>query len=325
MGLNTDRATTPIGPMAFRYAGEGADRMAAIQHALSSRIWDFEFEPAPGRPFFGEGRIQSLPELALADVTTSEGRTKRAAHHRVDDQFLFNVCLSGSTTVSQCGREIVIDEGDAVLSMGAEIAAMQFTASRFLSFRIPAKAIAALVPDVADRAARRIARDTEALKLLTVYAGGLQNACSLATPALRQLAGTHVHDLIALALGTTHDATGLTQARGMRAARLQAIKADIENEPAQDVSLAVLAARHRLPLRYVRRLFEEEGTTFTEFVLSRRLARAHRMLIRPRAAALKISIIAAEAGFNNLSYFNEVFRRRYGTTPSDVRAQALAN
>jgi AraC-like DNA-binding protein len=49
------------------------------------------------------------------------------------------------------------------------------------------------------------------------------------------------------------------------------------------------------------------------------------MLIRPRAAALKISIIAAEAGFNNLSYFNEVFRRRYGTTPSDVRAQALAN
>ena len=111
----------------------------------------------------------------------------------------------------------------------------------------------------------------------------------------------------------------------MRAARLQAIKADIENEPAQDVSLAVLAARHRLPLRYVRRLFEEEGTTFTEFVLSRRLARAHRMLIRPRAAALKISIIAAEAGFNNLSYFNEVFRRRYGTTPSDVRAQALAN
>jgi AraC-like DNA-binding protein len=296
--------------------------MAAIQHALSSGIWDFEFEPAPGMPFSGEGRMQSLPGLVLADVTTSQGRTRRAAHHRVDDQFLFNVCLSGSSTVSQCGREITVGEGDAILSMGAEIAEMQFTASRFLSFRIPAKAITALVPDVANRAVRRIARDTEALKLLTVYAGGVQDVS--ATPALRLLAVTHVHDLVALALGAARDAADMSKGRGLRAARLQAIKADIENELAQDVSLAMLASRHRLPLRYVRRLFEEEGTTFTEFVLSRRLARAHRLLLNPRAIHLKIGTVATEAGFNNLSYFNEAFRRRYGATPSDVRAQAAS-
>ena len=130
---------------------------------------------------------------------------------------------------------------------------------------------------------------------------------------------------IALALGTTYDAAALTKARGLRAARLQAIKVDIEAELAQDVSLAALAARHRLPLRYVRRLFEEEGTTFTEFVLSRRLARAHRMLLNPRAIHLKIGTVATEAGFGNLSYFNEAFRRRYDATPSDVRAQARAS
>ncbi len=325
MGCDIDHAATPTRPTAFRYAGEGPERMAAIQHALSSRIWDFEFEPEPGTPFFGEGRMQALPGLVLADVTTSQGRTRRAARHRVDDQFLFNVCLSGSSTVSQCGREIVVGEGDAVLSLGGEIAAMQFTASRFLSFRIPAKAITALVPDVEDRAVRRIARDTEALKLLTVYAGALENARMLAVPALRLLAVTHVHDLIALALGTVHDATALTQARGMRAARLQAIKADIETGLARDISLAEIAARHRLPLRYVRRLFEEEGTTFTAFLLSRRLAHAHRVLLSPRAIHLKVSVIAAEAGFNNLSYFNEAFRRRYGARPSDVRGQTRAD
>ena len=188
--------------------------------------------------------------------------------------------------------------------MGAEIAAMQFTASRFLSFRIPAKAIAALVPDVEDRAVRRIARDTEALKLLTVYAGGLQDA-PIGAPALRQLAVTHVHDLVALALGTACDPAETAKGRGVRAARLAAIKADIEQELAQDLSLSALAARHRLPLRYVRRLFEEDGTTFTEFLLQRRLARAHRMLLSPRATHLKISVVATETGFNNLSYFNE--------------------
>ena len=50
--------------------------------------------------------------------------------------------------------------------------------------------------------------------------------------------------------------------------------------------------------------------------------RAHRMLTDPRYVARSISAIAFEAGFGDLSYFNRTFRRRYGATPSDVRAAA---
>jgi AraC-like DNA-binding protein len=32
--------------------------------------------------------------------------------------------------------------------------------------------------------------------------------------------------------------------------------------------------------------------------------------------------IAFDVGFGNLSYFNRLFRRTYGATPSDVRAGA---
>ena len=35
-----------------------------------------------------------------------------------------------------------------------------------------------------------------------------------------------------------------------------------------------------------------------------------------------ISTIAFESGFGDLSYFNHVFRRCYGATPSDIRAGA---
>jgi len=69
-------------------------------------------------------------------------------------------------------------------------------------------------------------------------------------------------------------------------------------------------------------LFESEGTTFTEYVLAQRLAHAHRMLTDPRRAVDKISTIASDAGFNDLSYFNRTFRRRFGATPSDVRMGA---
>jgi AraC-like DNA-binding protein len=69
-------------------------------------------------------------------------------------------------------------------------------------------------------------------------------------------------------------------------------------------------------------LFEAAGLSFSEFVLAERLARAHRMLTAPRYAGATISAIAYAAGFADLSHFNHSFRRRYGGTPSDVRAAA---
>jgi AraC-like DNA-binding protein len=69
-------------------------------------------------------------------------------------------------------------------------------------------------------------------------------------------------------------------------------------------------------------LFETEDESFTEFVLNRRLMRAHRMLNDPRFAALTISAIALDAGFADLSHFNHTFRRRFGGTPSQMRKQA---
>ena len=314
------------GATAFRLEGEGAcARMPDVQDILDRWIWPFDFTPAPDVPFFTEGRMIALPGLALSDITTSAGRTRRGVQHLADDQCLLSACLDGASAVSQCGREATIGEGSAAMTVGAETATMDFSRSRFVSLRVPLTAMKALVQDVEDRLARPVARDTEALKLLLGYAGVLCGAPLLATPQARHMAVTHVHDLVALVLGAASDGAELAKGRGLRAARLQAIKADIEQELGRDVSLAKIAARHRLPLRYIRRLFEEEGTTFTEFLLSRRLAHAHRMLLSPRAVHLKVGVIAAEAGFNNLSYFNETFRRRYGATPSDVRAQARAN
>jgi len=47
------------------------------------------------------------------------------------------------------------------------------------------------------------------------------------------------------------------------------------------------------------------------------------MIANPRLAHMAISAIAYEVGFNDLSYFNRTFRRRYDATPSDVRTAAL--
>ena len=110
---------------------------------------------------------------------------------------------------------------------------------------------------------------------------------------------------------------------GLRAARLHAIEQDVaRNLDQPDLSVAALAVRHGCTPRFIHRLFESEGTSFTDYVLAQRVARAHHMLTDPRRDREKISTIAFDAGFGDVSYFNRVFRQRYGETPSGIRVLA---
>jgi AraC-like DNA-binding protein len=84
-----------------------------------------------------------------------------------------------------------------------------------------------------------------------------------------------------------------------------------------------VAVRLSVTHRYLQRLFECEGTTFTEYVARERLGRAYRLLSDPRFLNRSITTIAFDVGFANLSYFNRLFRRNYGATPSEVRASAV--
>src|SRR5262245_34569599 len=109
----------------------------------------------------------------------------------------------------------------------------------------------------------------------------------------------------------------------VRAARLRAMKADIVTRlDRSDLSVETLAARHRVTPRYVQILFNSEARTFTQFVRKRRLALAHRMLIDPHLAHRSITSVAFDVGFNDLSYFNRLFRRRFGCSPSQLRRAA---
>ena len=91
-----------------------------------------------------------------------------------------------------------------------------------------------------------------------------------------------------------------------------------------ELSVGEVAQRQRVTPRYVHKLFENEGLTFSSFVLGQRLARAHRMLSDPHLANRTVGSIAFDIGFGDLSYFNRTFRRRYGAAPREIRHAALS-
>ncbi len=103
--------------------------------------------------------------------------------------------------------------------------------------------------------------------------------------------------------------------------RRAAILRIIENRSGDpDLSAVAIALLLGITPRYVHLLLEETGKSFTHHMLERRLDKAAALLRDPQWRHRKIADIAAEAGFTDLSYFNRVFRRQYGATPSDLRA-----
>jgi AraC-like DNA-binding protein len=300
-----------------------ASRAAILSKVLARKFVRLEIEALPDCAFHLEGVLCGMPGLGIASTFGFGVRARRTRELTADgnDDLCLGIASVGTVVVSQDVGVVTLEHGDATLISAAQPSSIVYRErSRLLMISVPAAALRPLVADISATIMRRIPRGTEALELLAAYAGSLVSEIVLESPELRHHAANYVYGLIALAVRATRAATDVGRHYSVSAARLRAIKADItDNIGRFDLSIDVVVARHGVTPRYLRKLFEAEGTTYSEFLLHQRLKRAHRLLTDPRLSNLAISAIAFESGFGDLSYFNRTFRRAFGASPTDVR------
>ncbi|KJC50978.1 hypothetical protein UP09_02645 [Bradyrhizobium sp. LTSP885] len=303
-------------------AFQGADGIDAFREIFGREILGIEIDPLDGHPLDINLTLRSLPGVAMAAGTLSPMRNRHTSALLDNDDVVLVVMQNGVGEVSQYGRVATVNEGEAVLTAnGAEATFIGRTATRVINLRLSRSLLSSHVAEIDDLVARPIPRDNRVLQFLAGYATMLNDQAALATPDLRNMVASHLHDMAALLLGGSGGRGAHEQ--GLRAVRLRAIKEHIRARIGHhDLTLANVARSQQISESYLRQLLADGGTTFTDFVLAGRLARAHRMLIDPGHADRSISAVAFEAGFGDLSYFNRTFRRRYGATPTDVRMGA---
>lgn len=82
----------------------------------------------------------------------------------------------------------------------------------------------------------------------------------------------------------------------------------------QDVAAAVNMSKSRFSTVFS----QQNGQTFTEYLIYLRLSKAKEML---RETNIKSSQIARESGYNDSHYFSYIFKKNTGLTPSEYRAK----
>jgi len=316
---------TQAASASFRFSTEAlpaVDRLGIFREVFGQKMLRLDMESFAGHRFEVDATVRSLPGLNVVWASNSPfrvSRTRQLLSDGNDDLLLQWADAAGSC--AHLGREIALRPQDAVILSCSDIGSVSFPSSvSLISLGVPRTALGALLRDGDACLGRPVTQGSRGLRLLMSYLEIFRSDSEFATAEVQSLAITHIYDILAVVLGATRDAAQIAEARGVSAARLCAVKKEIDRRATEgDLSLAEVSAQFRLSPRYVQMLFERDGTTFTEYLLEKRLGCAYRMLLNRRFDNLKISDIAFDSGFADISYFNRAFRNRYGITPSGVR------
>jgi AraC-like DNA-binding protein len=295
---------------------------------LARKLFAVDIQPLRNETFQVEASLRMLPELTVGwgTIDASVNRRTQKIVANDNDDFFLAVNLEGRFSAEQNGRELLLKAGDALIMTCAELGSFHRPEpGKIMALRLPSKALGARMMHPYDRVLHPISRNNEALNLLVGYARALGENPQLESPQLRSMVTQHVYDLVAMALTPSAETQAIGM-QGLRAARLLRAKTFIcANLGRHDLDVNTVAAHERLSARQLQRLFEADGTTFSEFVLTKRLGKIRRMLTEPSTPQRSISDIALENGFGDMSHFNRAFRRRYGASPSDIRERDLHN
>lgn len=302
------------------------DRLEAWRQVLAQQLFCVSVDALKDEPY--RARVMLRAQHGVRIGTGAVGASINRRPHKLvaadNDDFVLLINLDGWMSVTQRGRESTLRPGDAFLLTCTEKGVYVCPAAlRLLCIRIPHVALTRFVSG-ADRATGKlIPRESGAVRLLKYYAATLFSDDDIAmAPGASRLVVDHIIDLTALAVGTPRDVSTHIAARSGHDARMRVIKSDIERYLTfRELSVGWLAQRHGLSERQLYRLFEREGTSFAEHVRKLRLAHAHRMLTSGQHNGLSIGAIASQCGFDDISYFNRLFRERYDATPTEVRRQ----
>jgi AraC-like DNA-binding protein len=310
--------------------GDQSSRLDSWSQILAGTHLGFDVRPTFRTPDRFQGAVtrRAIGELVLVDCAASPFLGHRStavmdarpgAATNEDVLGLQFVC-KGVELVREGGRQLALHAGDVVLWDGmhpTEVEIVEAFYKRTLLF--PREQVFAVCPRLAEVSALPSLTGSGTARLLVRY----MNALALELPQLEPAAGAAAANA-ALELLRAAVEPALPSDRSATRTAMRAEIARYVRTHLQDPALgpASIARAYAMSVRALHALFEDVDASVAGLVRSQRLARCLEDLQQRNGGS--VTDIAFRWGFCDAAHFSRVFKREFGSTPSDVRQAALS-
>jgi AraC-like DNA-binding protein len=321
-----DKAAEPMKRKLQIYSTEdlpAAQRVSRWAEYVSDTYAEFGVDTDDEREFKARlCRIQ-LGSIGMSwfETTASHGRAKRASVGQwsapLSDAFLLSLQVEGEMCGRQFGTEVRTRPGDVVLidaTRSWDVSSIGNVSN--ITLKLPSEKMLALTERPADYCGRAFPHDpnTKAVSAIII---ALRDAIEAAPDAEWDDA---YEDVLVSAISTLFPRGASVSEATVReeSLRRKAIAFIERNLFAPDLDGEQVAAELGVSVRTIQRLFNDNGLTPGKYILDRRIITAGEQL-RSGEGASKITDLAYSLGFNDLSHFTRVFRKKFGQSPTEFR------
>jgi AraC-like DNA-binding protein len=298
------------------------DPLREWQERYSRSGTQLGFRPETDAPFHSS--VQSIcdsPRIVRSTLSPGLLFRDRKMMGDGDDNVSLVVSLGRSLTVTHRKREACLARNEAILFQ-ADAPGSAGTRQRFAVLEVSTaqREWEARNTRPGDVLAHAIHYNSQSLALLLGYIRAVAKTGLPSGAKAHQLISRHLIDLVILA--ATGPSLGESHLDCVVAARRAAVLDYIASHFCDpNLSGSSLAEKLGISQRYLQRLLETTGKTFTEHVNELRLDRAFSLLAKMDANK-RVSNIALDVGYSDLTTFYTHFKSRFGDTPKGVIGNA---
>jgi AraC-like DNA-binding protein len=300
-----------------------ADRFAQWRHWISATFVPLECAQVERVPFRGEVAHWELGEMLVSRVDATPhlaARTRRMIAIRDAAYYKVGLLTKGSCRLAQEGRQALLHPGDLAIYDCRRPYTMAFDEPHEMSFLMFPCDRLRLPPAAVDQ-------------VLVTPVSSAESTGSLVAPFLRRLVANleqskntvncrladNVLDLLATLFGERTGAQP-TDPVTVRHALLLNVHAWIDAHLGEaELDPVTIAGANHISVRYLHRLFHDQGTSVSRYVRERRLDNCRRDLEDPALAQRGVQAIARRWGFADAAHFSKIFKATFGEPPGQYR------
>jgi AraC-like DNA-binding protein len=279
-----------------------------------SRAVDTVVVSSSGTSYEAAMRPYHFGELNACEITGDQDVQVRPWRAAASRGLVAAVLLDGGARLEQDGRDTSAGPGEVLLYTGTRPFRLA-VAGPYRYFVLGFEGLPATLTQTALRTAG-CAQAPAARVFAATLAEFADQAPSL-DPATGRELGEHVTGLLRTVLRTTARSTAVPDDLHTR------VLDYIETHLGEDIRPDTIAAAHHISVRYLHKLFQQQGETVCGYVRRRRLDRIRATLADPGTAHRPVSSVAAQWGIAEASHFCKLFRAEFGVSPRQFRESAL--